>query len=99
MLFVCTARHTAEMCPAGKVHQDKEFSHKVERSIKKSGGVIKSVWLDAPGHTFYILADVKDGSQLWDATEEFRLVGDVRSSPVVEFAKGATHARKLGVQK
>jgi uncharacterized protein DUF3303 len=99
VLFVCTARHTAEMCPAGKVNPDKGFAAKAEKTISKAGGKFQGVWLDGPGHTFYMVIDVKDGNQLWDATEDFRVIGDVQSTPVVEFAKGMTQARKLGVQK
>lgn len=99
MLFIGIARHTAEMCPAGIVHADKGFGAKPEKAAKKSGAKLVNLYLDAPAHTFYVIIEAKDNTQLWDATEPLRLIGDVQFNPVMNFIEALGHARKIGVQK
>lgn len=99
MLFICVARHTAEMCPAGVVRPDKELGAKIEKAAKAAGAKLVDVYLDAPGHTFYLLVDAATNVQLWDATEPLRLVGDVQFAPVMKLSDALAHARKIGIQK
>ena len=99
MLFICVARHTAEMCPAGKVHPDKELGAKVEKAGKEVGAKVVDLYLDAPGHTFFAIIDTVTNTQLWDATEPLRMIGDVQFTPVMKLGDALAHARKIGIQK
>jgi uncharacterized protein DUF3303 len=99
MLFVVTARHSAEMCPAGVVHPDKQLGAKVEKAAKQAGAKLVEVYLDGPGHTFYTVLEAATNAQLWDATEPLRVIGDVQFAPVMRLGEALKHARKLGIQK
>ena len=57
MLFMIVARHTAELCPGGVVRPDKEFTAKIEESMKKSGVKEIAGYLDAPGHVYYFVLE------------------------------------------
>lgn len=99
MLFVVSARHTAEMCPAGVVHPDKQLGSKIEKAANQAGAKLVEVYLDAPGHAFFLILEVTTNAQLWDATEPLRIIGDVQFSPVMRLGEALKHARKLGIQK
>ena len=99
MLFICTARHTAEMCPAGVVRPDKTLGGKIEEAAKQAGAKLVESYLDAPGHAFYLILDAATNVQLWDATEPLRLIGDVQFAPVMKLGEALAHARKIGIQK
>lgn len=58
-------RHTAEMCPAGKVRPDKEFSNKLKEQISKAGVKLVEGY-DTPGHEMYIIIEAGNSSiSLW----------------------------------
>jgi len=46
MLFVVYHKHTAEMCPGGKVHPDPKFMAKLEEQSKSAGVTIVKGYLD-----------------------------------------------------
>ena len=99
MLFIGVARHTAENCPAGNIKPNKDLGNKLSESVTKAGGKVTDVYLDAPGHTFYLVLEANSENQLWDATEPLRLIGDVQLTPVARFDEALTHARQTGLQK
>jgi len=53
MLFVVYHRHTAEMCPDGKLHPDSEFMTKLEEWGKTAGVKFIERYIDGPDHEFY----------------------------------------------
>ncbi|MCL5949070.1 MAG: hypothetical protein M1490_01165 [Candidatus Bathyarchaeota archaeon] len=57
-------RHTVEMCPGGVVRPDKEFSKKIEESMKKSGVKLVEGYMDAPSHVFYFVVEADDNKAL-----------------------------------
>ena len=99
MLFIGIARHTVENCPAGNIKPNKDLGNKLGESVKKAGGKVTDIYLDAPGHTFYLVLEASTQNQLWDATEPLRLIGDVQFVPVARFDEALAHARQEGLQK
>jgi hypothetical protein len=100
MLFVVYHRHTAEMCPGGKVHPDKEFMTKMAEQIKDAGVTLIEGYIDGPGHQFYLVVEADDSGKLNRAIEQLRLVGDVNDIvPVLTFSDAVTWARKAGIQQ
>ena len=100
MLFMVVARHSVELCPGGVVRPDKEFSVKLDASIKKSGVKEIAGYMDAPGHVFYFVLETDDNTALNNAVEPLRLVGEVTITPVLKFfSEGAVWAKKIGIQK
>ena len=99
MLFMVVARHTAELCPGGVVRPDKEFTAKIEKSMKKSGVKEIAGYLDAPGHVYYFVLETDDNTALNNAVEPLRLVGDVTITPVLKFSEAVAWAKKIGIQK
>ena len=93
------ARHTAESCPGGVVRPDKEFTAKIEESMKKSGVKEIAGYLDAPGHVYYFVLETDDNAALNNAVEPLRLVGEVTITPVLKFSEGVAWAKKIGIQK
>jgi hypothetical protein len=93
------ARHTAELCPGGVVRPDKEFTAKIEESMKKSGVKEIAGYLDAPGHVYYFVLETDDNAALNNATEPLRLVGEVTITPVLKFSEAVVWAKKIGIQK
>jgi hypothetical protein len=93
------ARHTAELCPGGVVRPDKEFTAKIEESMKKSGVKEIAGYLDAPGHVYYFVLETDDNAALNNATEPLRLVGEVTITPVLKFLEAVVWAKKIGIQK
>ena len=93
------ARHTAELCPGGVVRPDKEFTAKIEESMKKSGVKEIAGYLDAPGHVYYFVLETDDNAALNNAVEPLRLVGEVTITPVLKFSEGVAWAKKIGIQK
>jgi hypothetical protein len=93
------ARHTAELCPGGVVRPDKEFTAKVEESMKKSGVKEIAGYLDAPGHVYYFVLETDDNAALNNAVEPLRLVGEVTITPVLKFLEAVVWAKKIGIQK
>ena len=99
MLFVIVAEHTAENCPGGLMRPDKQFTAKLDDSLKKSGVKVVEGYLDAPGHVWYFIVDANDAAALSNAVEPFRLVGTVKISPVMKYSEGVTWAKNIGIQK
>ena len=84
MLFMIVAKHTAENCPGGIIRPDKQFTAKVDESMKKSGVKVMEGYLDGPGHVWYFILDANDATALNNAVEPFRLVGTAQISPVMK---------------
>ena len=80
MLFIIYHRHTAEMCPGGKVHADKEFLAKIKEQIRNAGVKLIEGYLDGPGHQFYFVIETDDSTKLNTAIEQLRLVGDINDT-------------------
>lgn len=99
MLFMIIAEHTAETCPGGTIRPDKEFTAKLDKSMKKSGVKVIEGYLDGPGHVWYFVVETDDNTALNNAVEPLRLVGNVRIVPVMEFSEGIAWAKKVGIQK
>jgi hypothetical protein len=93
------ARHAAELCPGGAVPPDKEFTAKIEKSMKKSGVKEIAGYLDAPGHVYYFVLESDDNVALNNAVEPLRIVGDVTITPVLKFSEAVAWAKKIGIQK
>jgi hypothetical protein len=99
LLFMIVAKHTTELCPGGKVRQDKDFMTKLADGIKESKVKLVGGYLDAPGHTFYFVINSDSNQAINDALEQLRLVGDVKIVPVLEFSEGAAWLKKTGIQR
>ncbi len=100
MLFIVYHRHTAEMCPGGKVHPDKEFMTKLAEQSKTAGVNIIEGYIDGPGHQFYLVFEADDSMKLNSAIEQLRLVGDINDIvPVLKFSDAVAWAQKAGIQK
>ncbi|MCP8310288.1 MAG: hypothetical protein L6M37_01265 [Candidatus Methylarchaceae archaeon HK02M1] len=100
MLYMVFHRHTAEMCPGGKVRPDKEFITKLDTQIKEAGIKLIEGYIDAPGHVFYFVIEADDIAKLNLAMEQLRLVGDTNNIvPVMKFSDSIAWANKMGIQK
>jgi hypothetical protein len=99
LLFMIVARHTAELCPGGVVRPDKEFTVKIDESMKKSGVKEVAGYLDAPGHVYYFVLETDDNAALNNAVEPLRLVGEVMITPILKFSEAVVWAKKIGIQK
>ncbi len=93
------AKHTAELCPGGVVRPNKEFTAKIEESMKKSGVKEIAGYLDAPGHVYYFVLETDDNAALNNAVEPLRLIGEVTITPVLKFLEAVVWAKKIGIQK
>ena len=100
MLFIVYHRHTAEMCPGGKVNPDRGFITKLQEQSKTAGVTIIEGYIDGPGHQFCLVVEADDNAKLNKAIEQLRLVGDINDIvPVLKFSDAVTWARKAGIQK
>lgn len=99
MLFVAVAEHNAENCPGGVIRPDKQFTAKLDESMKKSGVKVVEGYLDAPGHVWYFVLDANDTAALSNAVEPLRIVGTVRISPVMKFSDAVAWSKSIGIQK
>ena len=100
MLFIVYHRHTAEMCPGGKVHPDPKFMTKISEQAKTSGVKLIEGYIDGPGHQFYLVIEADDSTKLNAAIEQLRLVGDINDIvPVLKFSDALKWAQKAGIQK
>jgi len=100
MLFVVYHRHTAEMCPGGKVHPDREFLKKLVEQGKTAGIKMIEGYIDGPGHQFYFVVEADDSAKLNKAIEQLRLVGDINDIvPVLKLSDAVTWAREEGIQQ
>lgn len=98
MLFMVRHRHTAEMCPGGKVRPDKEFATRLEKQMKEAGVKFEG-YIDGPGHEFYFVIDTDDVAKLYAAVKELLVIGDNKIVPVTRFSDAIALAKKLGLQK
>lgn len=98
-MFMIVAKHSAELCPGGVVRPDKEFTAKIERSMKKSGVKEIAGYLDAPGHVYYFVLETDDNAALNNAVEPLRLIGEVMIAPVLKLSEAVAWAKKIGIQK
>jgi uncharacterized protein with GYD domain len=100
LLFMVYHRHTAEMCPGGKVRPDPQFMAKLKEQIKSAGVKLVEAYIDGPGHQFYLVIEADDSTKLNKALEQLRLVGDLNDIvPVLKFSDAVTWAQKLGIQQ
>ena len=100
MLFIVYHRHTAEVCPGGKVYPDREFLAKLAEQGKTSGVTIVEGYIDGPSHQFYLVIEADDNGKLNKAIEQLRLVGDINDIvPVLKFSDAVTWAQKEGIQE
>jgi hypothetical protein len=99
LLFIIVAEHSAENCPGGLTRTDKQFTAKLDESLKKSGVKVVEGYLDAPGHVWYFILDANDTSALNNAVEPFRIIGTVRISPVLKYSEGVSWAKDIGIQE
>ena len=99
MLFVIDHKHSAETCPAGTVHPDKEFTNKFEAQIKASGVHLIEGYLDAPGHRFYFVVEADTTQQILNFTAPFIAIGETNVHPALKWSEAHDTTRKLGLQK
>jgi hypothetical protein len=99
LLFLVVAKHTAENCPGGLVRPDKEFIAKMVESVERSGVTLTEIYLDAPGHVYFLIVDANDNEALNSALEQFRLVGMVKVHPVLKLSDATAWAKKIGIQR
>ena len=99
MLFVVVATHTADDCPGGLVRPDKDFLAKVVEHAERSGVTLTEIYLDAPGHVYFLVVEANDNEALNTALEPFRLIGTVRTHPVLKLSDATAWSKKIGIQR
>jgi uncharacterized protein DUF3303 len=100
MLFLIDHKHTADLCPAGILHPDREFLMKVEEKAKSSGIRLVDAYLDGPGHHFYFVVEAEKSEQLATfITPLLTQIGESKSVPVLRWAEATSFARRIGIQK
>ena len=57
------------------------------------------MYSDAPGHVFFLIVDANDNEALNIAVGPFRLVGKVKTHPVLKFSDATAWAKKIGNQR
>ena len=92
------ATHTAEDCPGGLVRPDKDFLAKVVDQVERSGVAVNEIYLDAPGHVYFLIVDASDNEALNNVLEPFRLVGKVKTHPVLKLSEAVSWTKKIGIQ-
>ncbi|MGZ4903118.1 MAG: DUF3303 family protein [Halobacteriota archaeon] len=93
------AKHTAEDCPGGLARPDKDFLSKVVDHIESSGVAVTEIYLDAPGHVYFLIVEAHDNEALNNVLEPFRLVGKVKTHPVLKLSDAITWTKKIGIQR
>ena len=99
MLFVVVATHTADDCPGGLVRPDKDFLAKVVEHAERSRVTLTEIYLDAPGHVYFLVVEANDNEALNTALEPFRLIGTVRTHPVLKLSDATAWSKKIGIQR
>jgi hypothetical protein len=99
MLFVVDHKHSAETCPAGTVHPDKEFTNKLEDQIKTSGVRVVDGYLDGPGHRFYFVIEADTTQQILSFAVPMISVGETNIHSVLKWSDAIATSRKLGMQR
>jgi hypothetical protein len=64
LLFIIVAEHTAETCPGGIIRPDKEFTAKLDKSMKNSEVKVIEGYLDGPGHVWHFVVETDDNTAL-----------------------------------
>ena len=99
MLFMVYHKHTAEMCPGGKINPDKDFISKMNNQIQVSGVDLIGGYIDGPGHRFFLIIETDETSKLNAAIEQLRLTGITNEIiPVMDFTEMTAWAKKMGIQ-
>jgi hypothetical protein len=93
------AKHRAEDCPGGLVRPDKDFLAKVVDHVERSGVAVTEIYLDAPGHVYFLIVDASDNEALNNVLEPFRLIGTVKTHPVLKLSDAITWTKKIGIQR
>ncbi len=99
MLFMVVAKHTPEDCPGGLVRPDKEFLKKVVDHVESSGVAVTEIYLDAPGHVYFLIMEADNNEALNNALEPFRLIGKVKTHPVLKLSDAITWSKQIGIQR
>ena len=92
------AKHAAEDCPGGPVRPDKDFLAKVVDHIESSGVAATEICLDAPGHVYFLIVDANDNEALNNVLEPFRLIGKVKTHPVLKLSDAIKWSKRIGIQ-
>ena len=76
-----------------------DFLAKVVEHVESSGVALSEIYLDAPGHVYFLIVDANDNEALNNALEPFRLIGKVKTHPVLKLSDATTWTKKIGVQR
>lgn len=99
MLFIIDSKHTAETCPGGKIHPDKEWSNNFQKIADQSKLKIVEGYLDAPGHRFFFVVEASDVSQLNELIIPTLVpISDTKVTPVMKWSEAVALVRKTGAQ-
>ncbi len=99
MLFIVDHQHSAETCPAGSIHPDKDFIDKFDAQIKSSGVRVVEGYLDGPGHRFYFIFEADSAQQILGFAVNLIGIGQTDVHPVLKWSDAVATSRKLGMQK
>ncbi len=98
MLFMIVAKHMPEDCPGGLTRPDKDFLKKVLEHVESSGVAVADIYLDAPAHVYFLIVDADNNEALNNVLEPFRLIGKVKTHPVLKLSDAITWSKKIGIQ-
>ncbi len=99
MLFMLVAKHTPEDCPGGLIRPDKDFLKRVVEHVESSGVAVTEIYLDAPGHVYFLIVEARDNEALNNVLEPFRFIGKVKIHPVLKLSDAITWTKKIGIQR
>jgi uncharacterized protein with GYD domain len=98
MLFVVDHEHSAETCPAGTIHPDKDLD-KFDAQIKSSGVRVVEGYLDGPSHRFYFIVEADTTQQILGFAVNLIGIGEINVHPAMKWSDAIATSRKLGMQK
>lgn len=99
MLFVLDHKHTAETCPAGKLHRDENFTKNLEEQVKKTGVKLIEGYLDGPGHHFYFIIEADSAAQILQfSAPTLNPIGETHVRPVLKWSEAVSELRKIGLK-
>ena len=99
MLFILEHSHTAEMCPAGIIHPQKDFTNDLNNAAKAAGVKIVEGYLDSAAHHMYFVVEAKDNGELFNFSLPFLGIGTTHIAPVLPWSEAVQAIRKAGRQK
>ncbi len=99
MLFMVVAKHTPEDCPGGLLRPDKDFLKRVVEHVESSSVTVTDIFLDAPAHVYFLLVDADSNEALNNVLEPFRLIGKVKTHPVLKLSDAITWSKTIGIQR